>query len=39
MKACTEKQRQYLWFAALWCSGIVATFLLASLVRWVITST
>jgi hypothetical protein len=38
MKACTEKQRQYLWFAGLWCSGIAATFLLAYLVRWLITS-
>ena len=39
MKACTDKQRQILWFAALWCSGIVAVFLLAYLVRWIITST
>jgi hypothetical protein len=39
MKACTERQRQVLWFAALWCGGIVAAFALAGLVRWVITST
>ncbi len=39
MKACTEKQRQYLWFAALWCSGILAAFVLAYLVRLLITST
>jgi len=35
MKAPTEKQRQWLWFAALWCSGLIAAFLLACLARWV----
>ncbi len=39
MKACTDKKRQILWFAALWCGGIAAASLLAYLVRWVITST
>jgi hypothetical protein len=36
MKACTEKQRQWLWFAVLWCGGIAAAFGLASLVRLLI---
>jgi hypothetical protein len=36
MRAPTEKQRQWLWFAALWCCGLTATFLLAQLARWVV---
>jgi hypothetical protein len=36
MKALTEKQRQWLWFAALWCSGLVGALLLAYLARWLI---
>jgi hypothetical protein len=36
MKAFTDKQRQWLWFGALWCGGIVAAFLLAALARWII---
>jgi hypothetical protein len=39
MKACTEKQRQWLWFAALWCSGLIAVFFLSFLVRWLILNT
>jgi hypothetical protein len=39
MKPCTEKQRQWLWFAALWCTGLGAAFMLAWLTRWLITST
>jgi hypothetical protein len=35
MKVCTEKKRQWLWFAALWCGGIAAAFLLAGAVRWI----
>jgi len=34
MKALTEKQRQWLWFAALWCAGLAATALLARATRW-----
>jgi len=37
MKACTDKQRQWLWFGALWCGGIAAAFLLAYFVRWIMT--
>ena len=33
MKAFTENQRQWLWFAALWCGGLIAAFLLAYLAR------
>jgi uncharacterized membrane protein len=39
MKALTDKQRQWLWFAALWCGGLSAVFLLASLARWLISIT
>ena len=39
MKACTDKQRQILWFATLWCSGVIAVFVLASLIRWIIAAT
>ena len=38
MKACTKKQRQWLWFAMLWCGGIFATVMLSYIVRWVITA-
>ena len=38
MKPCTEKKQQVLWFVALWCGGIAAAFLLATLVRWVVSS-
>jgi hypothetical protein len=33
MKALTEKQGQWVWFAALWCGGLIAAFLLAYLAR------
>ncbi len=33
MKALTSKQREWLWFAALWCGGLLGTALLALLVR------
>lgn len=36
MKALTEKKRQWLWFAGLWCGGLGAAFLLAYLTRRVI---
>ena len=39
MKALTEKQRQWLWFAALWCGGLIAVFLLSFLARWLISNT
>ena len=39
MKACTEKKRQWVWFAALWCVGIAGVSVLAYLVRWVISAT
>lgn len=38
-KALTEKQRQWLWFLALWGSGLLACLFLAYvtrlLIRWV----
>jgi hypothetical protein len=39
MKALTEKKRQWLWFAALWCGGLITTFLLSYLARWLILNT
>ncbi len=36
MKALTDKQRQWLWFAALWCCGLIAVLILSYLVRWLI---
>ena len=34
MKAPTERRRQWLWFAALWCAGLLAAVLLARGARW-----
>jgi len=39
MKAFTEKQRQWLWFAALWCGGLLAALLLSYLIRLLIANT
>lgn len=36
MKALTKKRREWLWFVALWCSGLLGTALLALLVKTVI---
>jgi uncharacterized membrane protein len=36
MKALTDKQRQWLWFATLWCGGLTAVLLLSYLTRWLI---
>lgn len=36
MRAPTKRQRQWIWFAVLWCSGLSAAFLLSFLVRWVL---
>ena len=38
MKPLTDKGRQWLWFAVLWCGGLSATLLLAYGVRWVVSS-
>jgi uncharacterized membrane protein len=38
MRAPTESRRQWLWFAALWCGGLLAALLLARIVRWFITA-
>ncbi|WP_292439789.1 hypothetical protein [Methylophaga sp.] len=29
----TKKQRQWIWFVALWCFGLIAAFTLGSLIR------
>jgi len=36
MKPFTEKQRQWLWFVALYLGGLAVTFALATIVRWVV---
>jgi hypothetical protein len=36
MKALTKGQRQWLWFAALWCAGLTAAAVLAYAARWLI---
>jgi len=36
MKACTEKQKEWLWFAGLWCGGLVAALAMARAVRWML---
>jgi hypothetical protein len=33
MKAFTKRQQQWAWFIGLWCAGLLATLLLAGLVR------
>ena len=38
-KMLTKKQRQWLWFVALWIGGLMAAFLLSYLVRWLISNT
>ena len=36
MKPLTEKQRQWLWFAVLWCGGLAATLLISLLFKWLV---
>ena len=36
MNRITEKKRQWLWFAALWCGGLAATLALSYLLRWIV---
>jgi hypothetical protein len=38
MKVPTSGQRQWLWFAALWCAGLMAACVLAYTARWLIAS-
>lgn len=37
MKPVTERHKQWLWFALLWCGGVVATGLLSWAVRGIVT--
>jgi hypothetical protein len=39
MKPLTDRQRQWVWFAALWCGGIVAALLLAYGAKWLVENT
>lgn len=36
MKQRTEAFKQWLWFAALWCGGLLSVVLLAAITRWII---
>jgi hypothetical protein len=36
MRAPTESRHPWLWFAALWCAGIIAALLLVYTVRWLV---
>ena len=36
MNRLTEKQRQWLWFAGLWCLGIAAAAALSYTFRWIV---
>ena len=36
MRPFTDRQKQWLWFAGLWCLGFFATALLAYGVRWLV---
>lgn len=36
MKPPTDNLKQWLWFAALWCGGLVSFALIAAITRWVV---
>ncbi|WP_300457331.1 hypothetical protein [Desulfobacula sp.] len=36
MKQATDTVKQWLWFVALWCCGLLSVALLAKLIRWII---
>jgi len=36
MNRLTERQRQWLWFAALWCGGLAAVLTLSYIFRWIV---
>jgi len=36
MKHFTNRQKQWLWFAGLWLSGVAGMFLLAQAARWLV---
>lgn len=36
MKALTEKQRQWVWFAGLWLGGLAGVLLLSTVVRLIL---
>ena len=36
MKPLTDRQKQWAWFAGLWCAGLAAVALLAYGMRWVV---
>jgi len=36
MKFLTDTRRQWLWFAALWCGGLLSVALLAAITRWIV---
>lgn len=36
MKTLTDRQRQWMWFVLLWCSGLLAALGLSYLARWML---
>jgi hypothetical protein len=36
MKLPIDTLRQWLWFAALWCGGLLSVALLAAITRWIV---
>jgi hypothetical protein len=36
MKPPTDNLKQWLWFAALWCGGLLSVALIAAITRWVV---
>ena len=36
MKPPTDPLKQWIWFVALWCGGLLSVALLAQLTRWII---
>jgi hypothetical protein len=36
MKPLTKKKQQWAWFIGLWCGGLAAVSIIASLIRWML---
>lgn len=36
MKPPTKSLKQWLWFAALWCGGLLSFALIAAIARWIV---
>lgn len=38
MSRFTDTQRQWMWFVALWCAGVLAVLVLSGVVKWLMPS-